>query len=898
MSTSGPDRWRLVSEHLERALDLSEEERDAWLARLAAADAGLATEIRALLDEHHALAAEGFLEGSAERLDGRAEQAGQTVGAYTLVSPIGEGGMGRVWLATRSDGRFERRVAVKFLAVALAGRGEERFRREGTVLARLTHPHIAQLVDAGVLGAGQPYLILEYVDGQPIDRYCDGHQFELAQRIQLFLDVLSAVAHAHANLIVHRDIKPSNVLVDRDGNVKLLDFGIAKLLEDETRGVGATLLTRESGTAMTPEYAAPEQMTGEPITTATDVYALGVLLYVLLAGQHPISVGRRSPADLIKAVVDTEPPRMSAVAPQLAVRRALKGDLDTIVGKALKKNPAERYPSVTVLADDLRRFLRHEPISARPDTLVYRAAKFVRRNRAAVALAAVASIAALAGSVAIVAQSRETRRQRDIALRELSRAEAINDLNNFVLSDAAPSGNPLNVNDLLARAEQVVAQQSGDPAIRAELLIAIGNQYFTMDEDASSRRVLEQAYALSRGLSDPSVRAKASCALADTLSREIDIPRAEALFQEGINELPDAPQYTLDRIFCLHSGSQVARLSGSMSDGVARAEAEQRLLRESPVRSDVLEMRVSLDLADAYRTASRHAEAIAAFAQASARLTALGRDRTQQAGTLFNNWAMSLDFIGRPLDAERTFRRAIEVSRTDETEEAVSPMLLNNYARVLGELGRFDKAADYVERAHDKAERAGDQVVITQSLLVHAANYRQRGDLQRAAATLDQVEPRLRKALPPGHIAFATVLLQRSQIAQAAGDFQSAFDLADQALSIARAAVAASRTSPDYLPHFTSRHAEAALKIGRADLAVADASETLKTWRRVIPAATLSSGVGLASLALGNALEAEGKHEAAREAFASAAKHLESALGPEHPDTQRARQLAAAISKP
>jgi serine/threonine-protein kinase len=419
MTTMGSDRWHLVSARLEHALDLPEEERGDWLARLAADDPQLAGEVEALLAEHRAVAAERFLEGRVAPIEAQTGSPGQQVGAYTLVSPIGEGGMGRVWLAARNDGRFERQVAVKFLDVTVAGSREGRFRREGIVLARLTHSHIAQLVDAGVLAAGQPYLILEYVDGLPIDRYCEEHRLDVAARVRLFLDVLSAVAHAHANLIVHRDIKPSNVFVDRYGNVKLLDFGIAKLLEEETQAVGATLLTREGGVAMTPEYAAPEQMMSAPITTATDVYALGVLFYVVLTGVHPAGAALRSPAGIVKAIVETEPPLMSAAAVQPALARALKGDLDTIVAKALKKNPAERYTSVTAFAEDLRRYLAHQPISARRDTVAYRVAKFMRRNWLAAA-AVLVTVAGLSVGLFIANRQRVAAERRFTQLRQLS----------------------------------------------------------------------------------------------------------------------------------------------------------------------------------------------------------------------------------------------------------------------------------------------------------------------------------------------------------------------------------------------------------------------------------------------------------------------------------------------
>jgi serine/threonine protein kinase len=328
MAPLDSDRWQVLSPYLDRALDIGDEaEREAWLAGLREREPAVAAEVQALLDDQRAAARESYLERSAPSLPGQAALAGQTIGAYTLVSPIGQGGMGTVWLAVRSDGRFERRTAIKFLSIALGRRGEERFTREGAILGRLTHPHIAQLVDAGVSPTGQPYLVLEHVDGEHIDRYCNEHALDADARVRLVLDVLNAVAHAHANLIVHRDLKPSNVLVDRGGRVKLLDFGIAKLIEDEGQFGIATLLTREGGAALTPDYAAPEQITGAPITTATDVYALGVLLYVLLTGEHPTGANRRSAADMVKAIVDTEP------------RRLLRGDLGTIVGKALKKSP-------------------------------------------------------------------------------------------------------------------------------------------------------------------------------------------------------------------------------------------------------------------------------------------------------------------------------------------------------------------------------------------------------------------------------------------------------------------------------------------------------------------------------------------------------------------------------
>jgi serine/threonine protein kinase/Tol biopolymer transport system component len=419
MAAPSPDQWRILSPLLEKALRMTDGERSTWLSGLHTQDPSLAHQLELLFNHHRILNRDGFLEKRSIGLPYESGLTGQTIGAYRLIRQIGHGGMGSVWLAERNDARFERTVAVKFLKIALIGKAaEERFRREGIILGRLAHANIASLIDAGVSGAGQPYLVLEHIEGAHIDSYCDQHRLGIEARLRLFLDVLEAVAHAHANLIVHRDLKPPNILVRHDGQVKLLDFGIAKLLEDEDQP-GKTLQTLEGGRAMTPEYAAPEQLTGAVATTATDVYALGVLLYVLLTGSHPSGPGPHTHPALVKAILEAEPARPSdivasnkrtagisssnaacrATTPE-RLSRALRGDLDTIVCRALKKDPQERYASVRALIDDLRRYLSHEPIMARPDTIAYRAAKFMRRRARSVTAGLLAALV-LAGATIV-----------------------------------------------------------------------------------------------------------------------------------------------------------------------------------------------------------------------------------------------------------------------------------------------------------------------------------------------------------------------------------------------------------------------------------------------------------------------------------------------------------------
>ena len=915
MPTLSPDQWRILSPRLDEVLALTDGERSAWLSTLRGEDPSLADQLESLLLDHRSLADEGFLERRFAELPAPLTLAGQTLGVYTLRSQIGQGGMSTVWLAERNDGKFERRVAVKFLSISLLGKaGEERFKREGKILALLVHPHIAELVDAGVSRAGQPYLVLDYIEGDHIDRYCDQHRFDIDTRVRLFLDVLDAVAKAHANLIVHRDLKPSNVLVRNDNQVKLLDFGIAKLLEDDQHVGEMTLLTVDGTRAMTPQFAAPEQLKGEAVTTATDVYALGVLLYLLLTGQHPAGSARQTPANLVRAIVDSEPPKPSdavmrsggKMACVNAARRSvtkeklsrlLRGDLDTIISKALKKEPSERYSSVTAMADDLRRYLRNEPIGARRDSLRYLATKFVRRNRLAVALATVALMAALGGVAGILMEVRSAHTQRDLALHHLARAERISDLNELLLTDVAPMGKPITANQLLDREEQIVErEQYKDAATHVEMLLSIGDQYSGEDENAKALHVLEKAYQLSRGLKDSSIRAKASCVLSGAMVPVGELKRAEALFQEGLNELPNKPQFALDRAFCYLRGSEAAYHNGDSRQAITRAQEAEQMLKESPVRSELQELNVRVNLAGVYGDAGKFREADAEFERASALMTSLGYDQTQKAVKLFNDWALILTYAGRQLEAEKIYRRAIDIGRTDETEDAVLPVLLYNYSGVLRDLGRFSEAADYAERASVKAHRAGDKILVDQTDLQMARILRDTHDLKRAHSLLADLEPRLRSKLPPGHYAFASLASEKALLAQAEGDLPAALKLANLAILIDEASIRQGGQCAAYLPTLLVRRSQIELGLGQTDRAAADITRALELFRMTVEPGTFSSNLGRAYLAEARVLQARGRYSEARTAFELAVQNLEGTLGAGHADTVSARQLADSIS--
>jgi serine/threonine protein kinase len=922
------DRWRLLSPLLDRGLEVFGSEREAWLDALRRDDPRVAAEIDAMLNEADALERSAYLEqgpggcaqpgasAGAESASASARLTGRTFGAYTLERLLGHGGMGAVWLAHRSDGRYEAKVAVKLLNAALIGNAaEQRFRREGDVLARLSHPHITRLLDAGVGPGGQPYLVLEIVDGERIDVYCDARRLDIQSRLRLFLDVLAAVEHAHANLIVHRDIKPENILVAHDGNVKLLDFGIAKLLEDDAEVGGATQLTRDGGRLLTPEYAAPEQLSGEPVTTATDVYALGVLLYKLLAGRHPFGDTARSPAELIRTIMGAPPARLStAVSParmrseetleKVAAQRGLaperlqqrlRGDLDSIVAKALEKDRHARYASVTAFADDIRRHLADQPVDAQPDSFRYRAIKFVRRNRLPVLLSSLVVVATLIGLAGTIVQAERATRQRDFALRQLTRAAALGDFNGFLLYGIAPSGKAFTAGALLARAEQVVVRSAPDEA-RTDMLTALGIQYLAMDDDAEARRLLREAYRRSHSDGDALTRARAACALSKALARqEGDHAESQHLFDEAMAALPDAPQYLFDRISCLLSGSEAARYAGEARLGIERAEAAQRLIPKLAFPSKAVELRAAQELAESYRVGGDFARADDAFGIAYGRLKSLGRDDTQQAGTLLNNWGIALVQIGQQLRAEALLRKAIEISRADDAEGGVSPMLLINYARVLSDLDRGDEAARYADRAYAEAVHADNAFVEDMALSLQVTVRRNRGDLDGAERALDDVIPRLRKTLPPEHYFFTLALSERSLIAHARHDDAAAIELADRAVAEMSTKSAG---NPLIVPLVLMRRANLELAMGRAQDADADATKALALEKASLRAGQHSSLLGRTYLALAAAQAASDRTDEARRSSAAAVEQLRSALGPDHPDTQLAERLAAGGSGP
>jgi serine/threonine protein kinase len=899
-----PARWREIAPHLDRVLEKPEPDRAVYLAEIRARDPELAADLEALLDERLGASRDRFLEGSPSTIPS-ASIAGQVFGAYTLDALIGQGGMGNVWLAHRSDGRFEGKAAVKLLKSSLVGRaGEERFRREGHMLARLAHPHIARLVDAGVSTSGQPYLVLEYVEGESIDRHCDDRALDVERRLALFLDVLDAVAHAHANLIVHRDIKPSNVLVDRRGHVKLLDFGIAKLLEGEGEAGAATALTREAGRALTPEFAAPEQVTAGVVTTATDVYALGMLLYLLLTGRHPAGEALRSPAELIRWTLETEPDRASdavsrgrgrgvaetgkaaaarSATPE-ALRRKLRGDLDTILSRALKKNPAERYPSVAALADDLRRLLRREPIAARPDTLGYRTARFVQRHRAGVAAAVIVALAALAGSAAVLRESREARRQRDAARDQLARATAANEFLGFLLSTAAPAGRKLSQEALLEQGEALAEKQfAGNPPLRAEMLATIGQQYADAENWPKAIPVLERA---TRIAPDAGLRARTLCALGLAQMATGNAEAAKATVARGIAALPQGSQYALERAACLCRQSEFGYFTDQGAPMIQNARAALAVLDAAPVASAVERLDAMAALAYGYYLSRESARADAAYAGLMAALEKTGRDRTTAAADALNNWAL-VHFVGDIVRAEPLMRRSLELRRSIEGPD-VSPTIVFNYASVLSRLARYDEAAPLFEETIRTAQKRQEGRTEVDAIMELSDLDTERGDLRRAAADLARIDPSTFRS---------PVFNIQRQAHFAYSEGIQAFVRGDAVLARDRLAKSAllftKSTARNNLTVFVLiALARAELAPGHTEAAMAAARQALEISKSLVAEGTPSYLVGHSLEELGEIELAAGDRTAARTTLASAVDQLSRSLGPEHPAVRRARRLA------
>jgi tetratricopeptide (TPR) repeat protein len=571
----------------------------------------------------------------------------------------------------------------------------------------------------------------------------------------------------------------------------------------------------------------------------------------------------------------------------------VRGDLDAIIARALSRDPAKRYTTAAEFGADLRAYLGNFPVQARAATRAYIAHKFAQRHWGGVLSATLTVLVLLAAGVVTTLQTLEARRQRDFARLQLGRAEAINDLNYYVVNDAGPAGLPITARGLLGRAEHVLGRQRLNDANRVVLLASIGQEYEAQDDHAAGLRVLTEAYGLSRRVSDPSARALAACDLAGALSYESSSPRSNALFEEGLRELPDAPEFALDRAACLEWGTVVATNAANMQLALERSQEALKALERVPFPHEVAELHADETYASALYYAEHYREANDAFSNGWSRLVALGRDDTVGAGTWLNNWAVNLVSLGRPLEAERLLQRTIALAESGSPGQSASPMQLNNYAHTLIELARVDEAASVAARAYQEARRLGNQDAIFANRLRTAKICLAQHDFVCATAALDEAEPVMRRVLPAGDVEFAVLGAQRALVARARGDLPVARMLIDDAI---RMAEQASQNGGSLLvPVFLTYRADFELAARQPSSADADLHRALDLLLAGARPGDYSVHVGRAELILAEVLTSEGKVAEAHREAQLAVEQLTPAEGSDHPETLAAVRIGKGL---
>ena len=705
-----PAAWETLNRLLDEALELAPRERERWLETLPSEHEIYKPKLRALLSGAEPGTRGGLLATLPKLFAGPAVdtsdetrqtrgQAGQSVGPYRLVRLLGEGGMASVWLAERRDGAPRRPVALKlphghWRRPDLA----ERVAREREILASLNHPHIARLYDAGLDDDGQPYLALEYVQGVPIDAYARARMPGVPSRLRLFLQVVEAIAHAHGRLVIHRDVKPSNILVTEEGRALLLDFGIAKLLEDGQ--ARETELTRASGRALSLAYASPEQVSGEPLGVGSDVYSLAVVLFELLTGARPYAPSRESRGALEDAILHSDPRRPSEAAGDAACRRALRGDLDTILLKALKKAPGERYATANAFAEDLERFLQDRPVRARRDSTAYRLRKFVGRNKLAVGAGILVVLAILGGAGVASWQAR-------VALAEKQHSEEVKGFVASIFKDAnldTGDGNPVSAVDLLVQARQRLDRSLERPDTRVELLQIIGDSLVSLQDTSTSGDVLNQAVREAtslRGADDiVTLRARVSRAWALMIRGDKDELQKELLALRPLLER-NPKTVPADLVQFWRLATHVAFQRGAFGEAVGAA-ARALGFAEGLGPDDPARLLVLIQLAEAQSFDGKHEEAQATGDRAQRLAMTLFADHPRHPHVMFLRQihAVVLGRAGDPEAGLAQLDRLLEDVVAVRGEESLSAgNTHNNKVQLQLQAGRIADAIASSERA-------------------------------------------------------------------------------------------------------------------------------------------------------------------------------------------------------
>jgi serine/threonine-protein kinase len=720
-----PERWNRIQQLFDSAIEVESSMRMAWLAETCADDVALREEVVALLnaseDAQCALdpAIDRAIAGALGELG--AMQPGTIIGRYRIVRLLGRGGMGAVYLAERADQQFDQQVALKLINRSVAGSSvARRFRSERQILAYLNHPNIARLFDGGASEDGVPYLAMEYVEGTRIDVYCEQRQLSLEQRLRLFQHVCAAVQCAHQNLVVHRDIKPSNILVTADGVPKLLDFGIAKLLDSRHTGT-LSELTRVQERVLTPEHASPEQVKGGPIGTASDVYSLGVLLYELLSGARPYALSSRSLDELERHICTVQPLKPSAAAisresseRSRAIARALAGDLDNIVLRAMHKEPQRRYQSAAALADDIQNYLDHRPVTARPDAWSYRAGKFLRRH---LVPTAAASAVVLVIALLVAFYTIRLAAERDYAEVQAEKSAQVAQFLTDIFRVADPSraqGRQITALELLDQGARDIDERLADqPFVRADLLAAIGLSYKNLSEYRRAGELLERSLAIktAAGLENTREFALTVYELANLRRFEGRFEDSERQFKRALaiqQRIFDGPHKdtaaTLTHLAVLYYEMQ--RLEDSLM--LQRRALEMTRAVLGPTHNETADRMNNLALVlqelDRYQEAERYLREALRI-----RLDVLGPRHPATLVAQYN-LGLLLRSTGRYRQAEVLFRELLPLRKAVQGPTHPSVAYTSSaYGGVMTELGRFDEAEALLKDAlHVLSEKLGE----------------------------------------------------------------------------------------------------------------------------------------------------------------------------------------------
>ncbi|MCA9736247.1 MAG: tetratricopeptide repeat protein [Gemmatimonadota bacterium] len=831
MSGSGP-AWERVSECFEEALALPESARAAWLDALRAREPAVADEVGSLLGFHDGAA---VLDEVPEALIADAlgpwGDAPTLIGSFRVLRTLGTGGMGAVYLGERADADFQQRVALKLVRRGFDSPAlRERFLRERRILARLEHPNIARLVDGGLTDDGLPFFAMEYVDGVPLHRFADDRRLSIETRLELFAQVCDAVDHAHRQLVVHRDLKPANVFVTEDGTIKLLDFGVAKLLEesaaDEQPG------TRYTERWLTPEYASPEQIRGEPVTTACDVYALGVLLYELLSGHRPYG-GQDTPPHLLgQAILEQDPVRPSTAisrGPRAAetggdsptttvsaetvgqarglapdrLRKRLAGDLDTIVLKAMQKEPARRYAGAAELAADVRNHLVGRPVSARPDSLAYRWGRFVRRNRTAVALAALALVSLVGGLVGTASQARRARVEARAAEAERDRVARVAGLlvDMFRLGDpASAEGQDVTAREVLDRgAERITAEFADEPALQADLLSEVARIYDNLGLFDAAAGHLERVVEIRTRLfgdAHPSV-AESRVELSHARVEQGRADEGLALADSGVAVLRasvGAGGSVRDLALALMQKGVAESVVGRPTEAATSLAEATRLLQQEGGDDDEALARALYLWADAAHSSGDFEAADSLFEAAVARYRSRAGVPSVELATSLNSLANIRLYRGQLGEGAALMEQALDVARTvyGPMHPAVAEGLVGlTNARALQ--GRFAEARASGEEAVRVAEVVWgpDHMSTANARLVLGTTLLQGSSAAEALPVLEGAARVLARELGPGNartianeVTVAQALRSAGERARARARFERTLEASDAGLGV------------------------------------------------------------------------------------------------------------------